>query len=96
MHVRKKTLVFNCEYYFHFPRFCLFIFLNDFFLVRHRRNLAMYRATFRPYSAEVTVTCNGNTLRVFQYKTNNNKDGRSYICELQSFPSVRLMVLLIS
>ena len=29
------------------------------------------RATFRPYSAEVTA--NSSTLDVFQYKTNNNK-----------------------
>ena len=56
-------------------------FLIGFFLVRHRRNLAILlkiRATFRPCSAEVTA--NSNTLDVFQYKTNNNKDGRSYTC----------------
>ena len=58
-----------------------FIFLKDFFLVRYRRNLAILlkiRATFRPDSPEVTA--NSNTLDVFQYKTNNNKDGRSYTC----------------
>ena len=36
------------------------------------------RATFSPYSAEVTA--NNNTVDVFQYKTNNNKDERSYTC----------------
>ena len=36
------------------------------------------RATFRLYSVEVTA--NSNTLDVFQYKPNNNKDGRSYTC----------------
>ena len=69
---KNKTLVFNCEDHFHFHRF---------FLVRHRRNLAILlktRATFRLYSVEVTA--NSNTLDVFQYKTNNNKDGRSYTC----------------
>ena len=40
------------------------------------RKLLKIRATFRPHSAEVTA--NSNTLDVFQYKTNNNKDGRSY------------------
>ena len=56
-----------------------FIFLKDFFAVRYRRNLAILlkiRATFRPDGAEVRA--NSNTLDVFQYKTNNNKDGRSY------------------
>ena len=80
---KNKTLVFNCEGYFHFHRFCLFYFFKRFFLVRHRRNLAILiilkiRATFRPYSTEVTA--NSSTLDVFQYKTNNNKDGRSYTC----------------
>ena len=78
---KNKTLVFNCEDHFHFHRFRLFYFLKRFFLVRHRRNLAILlkiRATFGPDSAEVTA--NSNTLDVFQYKTNNNKDGRSYTC----------------
>ena len=76
---KNKTLVFNCEDHFHFHRFRLFYFLKRFFLVRHRRNLAILlkiRATFGPDSAEVTA--NSNTLDVFQYKTNNNKDGRPY------------------
>ena len=78
---KNKTLVFNCEDHFHFHRFCLFYLFKRFFVVRHRRNLAILlkiRATFRPYSAEVTA--NSNTLYVFQCKTNNNKDGRSYTC----------------
>ena len=78
---KNKTLVFNCEDHFHFHRFCLFYFFKRFFLVRHGRNLAILlkiRATFRPDSTEVTA--NSNTLDVFQYKTNNNKDGRSYTC----------------
>ena len=56
-----------------------FIFIKRFFLVRPRRKLAMLltiRATFRPYRADVTA--NSNAPDVFQYKTNNNKDGRSY------------------
>ena len=67
---KNKTLVFNCEDHFHFHRFCLSYFFKRFFLVRHRRNLAILlkiRATFRPDSAEVTA--NSNTLDVFQYKT---------------------------
>ena len=43
-----------------------FIVLRDFFLVRHRRNLAILlkiRATFRPYRPEVTA--NSNTQDVF-------------------------------
>ena len=64
---KNKTLVFNREDHFHFHRFCLFYFFLRFFLVRHRRNLAILlkiRATFRPDSAEVTA--NSNTLDVFQ------------------------------
>ena len=78
---KNKTLVFSCEDHFHFHRFCLFYFFKRFFPVRYRRNLAILlkiRATFRPDSVEVTA--NRNTLDVFQYKTNNNKDGRSYTC----------------
>ena len=79
---KNKTLVFNCEDYFHFHRMILFVLLfKRFFLVRHRRSLAILlktRATFRLYSTEVTA--NSSTLDVFQYKTNNNKDGRSYTC----------------
>ena len=76
---KNKTPVFNCEHHFHFHIFCLFYFYKRFFLVRPRRKLAILlriRATFRPYRADVTA--NSNTLDVFQYKTNNNKDGRSY------------------
>ena len=78
---KNRTLVFNCEDHFHFHRFCLFHFFLMSFLVRDVRNLAILlkiRATFRPDSAEVIA--NSNTLDVFQYKTNNNKDGRSYTC----------------
>ena len=71
---KNKTLVFNCGDHFHFHRFCAFyFFLNDFFLVGHRRNLAILlkiRATFRRYSAEFTA--NSNTLDVFRYKTNGS------------------------
>ena len=59
--------------------YSVFYFYKRFFLVRPRRKLAILlriRATFRPYRANVTA--NSNTLDVFQYKTNNNKDGRSY------------------
>ena len=77
---KNKTLVFNCGDHFHFHRFCVFyFFLNDFFLVGHRRNLAILlkiRATFRRYSAEFTA--NSNTLDVFRYKTNGStKTGNS-------------------
>ena len=57
----------------------IFTFIDSVCLIFHRRNLAKLlkiRATIRPHSAEVTA--NSNTLDVFQYKTNNNKDGRSY------------------
>ena len=77
---KNKTLVFNCGDHFHFHRFCVFyFFLNYFFLVGHRRNLAILlkiRATFRRYSAEFTA--NSNTLDVFRYKTNGStKTGNS-------------------
>ena len=85
---KNKTLVFNCEDHFHFHRFCLFYIFKIFFLVRHRRNLSILlkiRATFRPYSAE--VTSKSNTLDFFQYKTDNNQDAWQvlHLC-LQSFP----------
>ena len=76
---KNKTPVFHCEDHFQFHIFCLFYFHKRFFLVRPRRKLAILlriRATFRPYRADVTA--NSNTLDVFQYKINNNKDGRSY------------------
>ena len=82
---KNKTLVFNCEDHFHFHRFCLFYFFKRLFLVRYRRNLEILlkiRATFSPDSAKVTAK--SNTLDVFQYKTNNNKDGRSYTCVYNS------------
>ena len=78
---KNKTLVFNCEDHFHFHRFCLSYFFKRFFLVRYRRNLAILlkiTATCRSFSTEVTA--NSNTLHVFQYKTNNYEDGRSYTC----------------
>ena len=55
-----KTLAFNCQDHFHFHRISLFYFSKGFFLVRHR-NLAILlkiRATFRPYSVEVTANSN--------------------------------------
>ena len=45
-----------------------FIYFKMIFSSQTQKEL---RATFRPYSAEVTA--NSNTLDVFQYKTNNNK-----------------------
>ena len=81
IHVRIKPYYLTVRIISTFIDSVCFIFLKDFFLARHRRNLAILltvRATFRPDSAEVTA--NSNTLDVFQYKTNNNKDGRSYTC----------------
>ena len=85
MHVRIKPQYLTVRIISTFRDSVCFIFLTDFFLVRHRRKLAIslkMRATFRPHRAEVTA--NGNTLDVFQYKTNNNKDGRSYTCVYNS------------
>ena len=85
IHVRIKPQYLTVRIISTFRDSVCFIFLRDFFLVTHRRKLALLlkiRATFRPYRAEVTA--NSNTLDVFQYKTNNNKDGRSNTCVYNS------------
>ena len=79
IHVRIKPLYLIVRIISTFIYSVCFIFIKDFVLVRPRMKLAILlriRATFRPYRADVTA--NSNTLDVFQYKTNNNKDGRSY------------------
>ena len=57
---KNKTLVFNCE-----DRFHSFVLL--FKMIFSSQTQKELRATFRPYSAEVTA--NNNTLDVFHYKT---------------------------
>ena len=78
---KNKTPVFNCEDHFHFHRLCLFYFFKKIFCSQTQKefsNITEDKSYFRPYRAEVTA--NSNTLDVFQYKTKNNKDGRSYTC----------------
>ena len=82
IHVRIKPQYLTVRIISTFRDSVCFIFFKRFFSSHTQKEVSIITEDKSYFQAVQSreVTANSNTLDVFQYKTNNNKDGRSYTC----------------